>query len=62
MESRDEYLSWSKVFNPLVKDANHRYVQPEYLLAPPDVEEKSMVVKEHRKWFWQRSKKEEQNA
>jgi hypothetical protein len=62
VESRDEYLSWPKVFHHLVDDANYRYVQPEYLLAPPDAEEKPVVIKEHRKWFWQRSKKEEQNA
>ena len=38
---------------------NRRYVQPEYLLAPPEAEEKPIVVKEPRNWFWQRKKKED---
>jgi hypothetical protein len=45
--------------NPLIDNVNSRYVQPEYLLAPPDAEEKPIVIKEPWSWFWQKKKKEE---
>ena len=44
---------------PLLSDVNGSFVLPEYLLAPPDAEEKPLVIKEPRNWFWQRKKKEE---
>ena len=43
----------------LRQTVNHRFVQSEYLLAPPDAEEKPIVIKEPRNWFWQRKKKED---
>jgi hypothetical protein len=43
----------------LISYFNSRYVQQEYLLTPPNAEEKPIVIKEPRGWFWQRSKKED---
>ena len=37
---------------------DHRFVLPEYLVAPPDAGEKKVEIKEPRNWFWQRSKKD----
>jgi hypothetical protein len=36
---------------------NFRFVQPEYLVVPPDAEEPK--IKEPRNWFWQKAKKED---
>ena len=38
--------------------ADHRFVQQDYLVAPPDAGEKKAQIKEPRNWFWQRSKKD----
>lgn len=36
---------------------NNRFVQQEYLVAPPNAGEK-VEIKERRNWFWQSSKKD----
>lgn len=34
------------------------FVAPEFVLAPPDAEEKPIQIKEPRRWFWQGKKEE----
>jgi hypothetical protein len=35
-----------------------RFVQAEYLVAPPDAGERKVEIREPRNWFWQRNKKD----
>jgi len=46
-------------FYLLALKSKSRFVQQEYLLTAPNAEEKPVVIKEPRGWFWQRSKKED---
>lgn len=48
---------WSSV----VDFTEFRFVQQEYLVAPPDAGEKKVQIKEPRNWFWQRSKKDDKD-
>ena len=38
-----------------------RYVTPEFLLPPPNVDEPPAKLKESRGWFWQKAKKEDKD-
>jgi len=56
---RDRMCIMDTSNDTLISYFNGRYVQQEYLLTPPNAEEKPIVIKEPRGWFWQRSKKED---